>query len=269
MALGPKQVHIVSTSFEYANASPEVDRIGHIYKEEGHSASKIYVLTNSNPLVETELEKEALEGVIENLQNLTLAGERGGIIPVEVDFFSFEDALIDVYEIIYNEKKQGNHVFTNISGGTKPLAIAMTFACALAGLEKSPFYVPKHYSLEEDTQTISVDSRNSRSILLNMFNLENILPEDEPSQKFLVYLLRSEEEPIGVTDLLVQMNEIAPNPSSGDNDRTSVIQRYHRRSEGLLRRGLIQKKNNGYVLTPSGRIMAKIMDIRMDDDFGG
>lgn len=264
MSFGSKQVHIVSTDFDYATESPEFDRISHIFDDHAHSASKVYVLTNTNVQgTDDDLEKAALEGVEETLKEVTSAADKDGIKPVEVDYYDFESSLTTIYELIYREQQKDNNIFVNLSGGTKPLAIAMSFACALSGLEQSPFYIIKEYA-EREGEIRSTGLSSMDILELDVFDLEESIPSDEKEQNFLHYLFQTENDPIGVTDLLVEVDEIAPSPSEGDGNRQSIMQSYNRKSDNLEDNNYVEKKDGEYTLTSTGRLMAKIIEIKRE-----
>jgi hypothetical protein len=254
----------VSTDFEYYNLPSNADRIGYIFEET--TTSKVYILSNTNVVsAEPEYEREALKGVRKTIEKKTEAKEKGGIEVVETDFYDFKRGLVDVFRILQEELYKDNRVYVNLSGGTKPLAIAMSFACALVEEELSPFYIPKEYGEGEngiESQGVADNPEVSR---LDLFNIQNIIPTEKYQQKLLRYLLLSDSEEIGVTDLLMEQGEISPKSKSDDEEeRHRIRQTYYERTKKLEELGLIEKNSSKCSLTENGNLIAELLQVEKE-----
>lgn len=249
-------VHVISTDFEYAKEDITADRLGYILGRT--AASKVYILKNGNRLsADKGIEDDAETGVKEIVKEKTKAADKGGIHVIETDFYNFDTALADVYEILYREKRESNDISVNISGGTKPLAIAVSFACALMDLDEPPFYIPKNYSRnDEGIHTSGIDS-NAKIVPLDPIDISGMFPSNEEEKKLLRFLYQSEYEEIGVTDLLEEVGEF-----ENSDSRRTIQNTYYDRRDKLADRGLLNYDGDEISFTPSGDLIARLLDIQ-------
>lgn len=272
MSIGSQRVHIVTTSFDYVSGRPEDDRIGYIFDSTQTGADKVYVLSN-NELRDDEhrrMEEAALRNVTDTIKEKTGAHERAGIENIEVNFYDFEETLITVYELMYRETQLGNDVYVNVSGGTKPVAIAMVFACAITETERPPYYVPREYQEEEGAAvTTGILDKPVQISTLHVFNLANLLPSDDEKSRIIRWLL-SVDAPIGVTDLLVEKGRVPEDPAETmpdpEESRNSVVQRYHRHANQLVNERILTKAEGAISLTETGFLIGRILEVRQTVD---
>lgn len=258
-----RTVHIVSTDFEYAGSeTPDSDRVGYIFNET--SVGKVYILQNTNIVsASEEIEKESLEGVKKVIEEKTEAAKKGGIEVVETDFYNIKDAIVDVYSILHEEIEEGSNIYVNISGGTKPLAIAMSFACALADESQSAFYIPKKYEKVEDQGQVQIVpngvAENTEVANLDLLKIDGLIPSEKHERNFLRFMNNIDEDMVGVTKLLDKNDAF---DDVQDQDENTFKQKYYDRGRKLAESGYVNKEGKGYSLTEKGELIARLVSIQ-------
>ena len=79
----------------------------------------------------------------------------------------------------------------------------------------------------------------------------------------------SEDDRLGVTDMLVRINRIDENPPDDDDEKSTrekVVQKYHRHAGQLTDDGVLEKSGSEYLLTNTGRIVAELVNVRREVD---
>jgi len=253
----PKRVHIIPTSLE-------TERVGKIFDDT--VPDKVYILHNREPHgLHEELNEEVLEDARSIVREKTMCYDRDSVEEEGIDFYHFNDALIDVYEIIYKESYLGNDIYVNLSGGTKPVAIALAFACSLAATGELMYYPAAEYEENEGEVPSSTGVLDGFEVApFAPLNIRDIIPSEEEQEELILDLV-NEGESIGVTDLLIKMGKIAPDPPENEeeeNQRSKKIQKYHRNARKLTEDGLLDRRNGNYKLTETGRSIAKLIKVR-------
>lgn len=258
-----KRVHVVPTSLDY-------DRITKMFEE--RIPDRVYILWNKEPIPEHEdINSETLKQVKSIVEEKTMCRERNELREVGINFYRFDQALIESYRLIYTESIQGNEVIVNLSGGTKPVAIALAFACSLNNTGQPVYYVAKNYEKRDGMVASSgVVDISSEIAPLNILNISDIMPTDRIKQDILVYLLGIEEK-IGITELLVRTGEITKDPPDEEDDRSArdrTIQKYHRHANQLADDGVLQKFGSNYQLSNTGNMIARLVQVRREVNDG-
>lgn len=248
-----KRVHLVPTSFDY-------DRLQKALEE--FAPDFVYILTNAEPIASHEDTDRLLSREIQELvKERTQCGEND-IVTEGIEFYRFHEALVDLYEILYTEKVRGNEVIVNISGGTRPVAIASIFACSLTGIGQPIYYVAEEYSHEQTGASKGVmESAFSVSPLhTGPLNLEDKIPSDDEKREILVALLDRGSN--SMKDILVEIGEIHEDPQQGSDQRQKIIQRYHRHGGKLVEQNLLRKHGGEYELTETGDLVGNMLEIQ-------
>lgn len=139
------RVHIAPVGFEFRRVtepliSMQADKVYLVTYEENDNAAKYF----------SEVKKEL--------------GQKYKHIKVEEVFINIwsSDACIEKFrEIIL--KEEGNHVYINVSTGTKITAIAGMLSCMLWGA--SPYYAPVSYTSHKETKTLPTEHVQDPDIL--------------------------------------------------------------------------------------------------------
>lgn len=248
-----KRVHLVPTSFHY-------DRLQKALGE--FAPDFVYILTNADPIQSHQDTDRLLSQEIRELVEEQTQCDEDDIVTKGIEFYRFHESLIDIYEIIYTEKVRGNEVIVNISGGTRPVAIASIFACSLTGIGQPIYYVAEEYSHEQTGASRGVvESAFSVSPLhTGPLNLEDKIPSDDEKREILVALLNQEKN--SMKDILVDIGEIHEDPQQGSSQRQKIIQRYHRHGGKLVEQNLLQKHGSEYELTETGNLVGEMLEIQ-------
>jgi len=255
-----KRVHIVPTTLDQ-------DQVGYLFDE--IAADRVYILDNKEPLgFDEEIQDLPRERVEQIVKDRTRCFDNSEVLLRETDFYHFRKALVDVFKIINKEKGEGNDIVVNLSGGTKPVAIALTFACSLANAGQL-FYVAKRYQTEDneekDHKVISAGPYGEAFAAnpLRPLNITNVIPNNEKKQNLLKGLLKT-DRPAGVTEILVLLGRVSENPPPEEEqkeERNRIIQRHHRYAHSLVEKDLVEKKNSTYLLTETGELIAQLVEI--------
>mgnify|MGYP000158477802 CR=1 FL=1 len=254
-----QRTHIVPTTLDSEQVGALFDYL---------AADRVYIIDNEQPVgFDEEIRHLPLLGVAEVIRNRTQAD----IEWAKTNFYQLREALTDVFEIIYREKSLGNDVIVNLSGGTKPVAIALVFGCSLANAGQ-PFYIPKKYSVSEDGKPEPLGPYDElfAANLVDPLNIEGLIPSEENKRRLLIGLLHSEGQ-LGVKDILVSVGLVSRNPPEDESEKESrmrEIQRHHRYASHLVEDGLFQKQDSTYQLTEMGELVAKLVEImdRVDEE---
>jgi hypothetical protein len=251
----PKRVMIVT-------ASSDTKRISQVFED--RAADRVYILsqevdeeTNNSNLNSFSLTEDV---VLEKTQ----CG-KDDVIPVEIDFHSFRDIFINSFEVIYKEENDGNQVLVNISTGSKPVPVALCFACCLNSTG-----IPIYYRDSEDIGGESYDGKVStfNTAPLNLVELSDILPKDNEKHKILNYML-DQSGSIGVTEMLVRLGDIKeepPDDSDKRSRRSRIVQKYHRHASKLEESNILKKVDSEYEITDTGELIAGLVDIKKKVD---
>jgi len=255
----PKRVHILPIARAH-------ERVVKIFEQQ--MPDRVYILYNKDPLeTHGDINEEIRQGVEKLVKERTMCGEHGEIHNVGVNFYRFGEALVESYELIYKEEmKNGNQVFANVSGGTKPMAIALWVACALSESSKPVYFPAENYERKEDGTVASYGVAESFEVAtFEMLQMADILPTAKEKHDIMLYLL--DNHPIGVTDLLVSIGEISDDPSKEDrSERNKIVQRYHRYARQLEESGITNKQDNVYSLTNTGELIANLIEKKKEID---
>jgi len=255
-----KRVHIVPTTLDQ-------EQVGYLFDE--IAADRVYILDNKEPLGFDEgvqdLPRERVEQVV---RDRTRCFDNGEVMIRETDFYQFRRALVDVFEIIHEEKTNGNDIIINLAGGTKPVAIALAFACSLANAGQL-FYVAKRYEEGNDHKVTPAGPYGQAfgANPLRPLNIANVIPTNEKKQNLLKGLLKAEEA-AGVTEILILLGKVSEKPPSDEErkeERNRIIQRHHRYAHDLVEGGLLEKQNSTYILTETGSLIAQLVKIISSD----
>lgn len=261
MASDGKRVQLIPTSLDK-------ERIAQSLKE--RVPDRVYILYNKDPLeTHEDLNKDVRELTRNVVEENTMCYERGEVEEEGIDFYRFNEALVDIYSLMYEESKQGNEVLANVSGGTKPVAIGLSYASSLVdGVIPIFYYVAENYT-DEDSQS----DASSTGIVGNPFqvsplqaiDLTDVIPQDKEKEVLLLELLKHDDY-IGIKELLVNREKISkspPNEPEKKKERKNTLQRYHRHAGSLLEDNIVEKSNSKYKLTKSGDLISRLLRERI------
>jgi hypothetical protein len=247
-----ERTHIVPTTLDKEQVGALFDYL---------AADRVFILDNEQPVgFDEKIRHLPLLGVVQVTRSQTQADIKWS----KTNFYQLSEALIDIFEIIYREKALGNDVIVNLSGGTKPVAIALVFACSLADAGQ-PFYIPKKYGVNEDgtPEPLGPYDELFAANLVKPLNIKGIIPSKENKRRLLKSLLRSEGQ-LGVKSILVSVGLVSKKPPQNEDEkeaRMREIQRHHRYASHLADDGLFQKQDSTYQLTEMGELIAKLVKI--------
>lgn len=239
---------------------------------EERAPDRVYILYNQDPLaIHDELNESVTETVEEVVDKKTMCGQRDEVEKVGIDFYRFNEALVDAFKLIYKEAEKENEVLVNVSGGTKPVAIALTFACSLVDNGQPLYYVADHYSDDKsqgDSSSNGVVDTPFKVGPLQGLDISHVLPgDDEVKKNRLLRALLEVDGPTGVAELLAHEGVIKPDPPESDpkvEERQSKLQAHYRSADTLENDNSITKVGNGYELTDSGEVVARLVKARAE-----
>lgn len=242
-----KRIHIIPTSLDE-------DRLEGIFEIR---PDRVYILYNGDPIEKHEdIAEDTKENAVEIAEKHV---PNGDIEPRGIDFYHFKEALTDIYRIFYREKLRENDVFINLSGGTKPVAVALAFTCSLTNSGEPYYYAAEEYSTEDgNVKTSGMVEERYELPQLTSIDFSNTIPDNEQKQNMIRWLLKSEDR-IGVTEMLKNAQEINQDNPDFELDRN----RYYGHTDPLVERGLLEKHDNSkYDLTPAGRLVGRLLVVQ-------
>lgn len=247
-----KRVHIVPTSLDE-------DRLEGIFEVR---PDYVYVIFNGVPIEEHEDLAERTRQLAVDIAKDYVHDIDSDIKTVGIDFYRFENALADTYRILYREKLLGNEVYVNLSGGTKPVAVALAMACSLTDTGDPYYYAAEEYTVEDDvTQTSGMIDDSYPLSQLTSLDFSNTIPDDEPSRNIVRWLFESEEE-MGITELLEYAGELQ-GIEDGD-ERKRITGPYYNYAGNLVDSGLLEKPNSDYRLTAAGELVGRLLTVQRE-----
>lgn len=258
MAQISRRVVLLPTSLEYKRVERIFDEI---------APDKVRILYNSDPIgIHQDLNQEVLEEARSIVDNRTNCYERDEVYEDPVDFYRFHKALIDTYKLIYRESRLENEVFVNISGGTKPVAVALSYACSLAETGQPLYFPGKDYESENgQAKSQDVVQQAFEVDPLQLLDITDVLPSEREQEDLILGLLTS--GPKGVTETIADLGMIESEPPSDEGKRSNrqkTIQRFHRHATKLSEDRILEKFDSKYRLTESGELVAKLIQVRRD-----
>lgn len=249
-----ERVHIVPVSLD-------PDQIEKVFAEV--PADRVYILDNENPKGMVGLAEKPLERVKSVVRERTGCFGNDEVTIEKIDFYHYREAVVDIFRIIIREKERGNEIILNLSGGTKPVAIALFLASSFADSGQMVYAAREYKSTDGDSTSSDVISPFFENPL-NPININKIIPENDAKRKILVGLLEVPTEK-GMTDLLISMGKITESPpenKSRKEERNRTIQRYHKHAESLEKDGLVTKSDSKYSLSETGNLIARLVEVK-------
>lgn len=230
---------------------------------------RVYILYNKNPVgVHEELNKEVFDEVKKLVEEETLCYRREEVEEVGIEYYQFDQALVDIFGLMYEESQKGNQVFVNVAGGTKPVAIALAYDASIIDSGIPLYYIAESYSDSEsisEAESTGVVETTFEVSPLPSLDLTDILPDGE-DQEFLLSELTKYEDFMGVKDVLADSGIVEDEPPDDENkkeERQSRLSSYHRVMGHLLDDGMVEKNSDSeYRLTDSGKLIAKLVSER-------
>lgn len=260
-----KRIQVLPTSLEIDRLAKSLDEL---------APDRVYILKNKEPVgVDEEDNEDATEELRELVKDKTTCNEDDGLIEREIEFYEFGDALMAGFEILYEESQDGNEIIVNVSGGTKPVAIALTYACSLVENGQPWYYISDK---REGTDTESRDDGQKKEDVeekvemgtINELDISCVLPDltETPKIRLLKEMLEiEEEEHAGVVDLVANSGKIDPEPPEDEEKkekRERILQSHYTPAADLVEDGLAVKMGDQYRLTKTGKIIAQLVKVR-------
>ncbi|WP_262181554.1 DUF6293 family protein [Haloarcula laminariae] len=262
------KAHMSKKRVQMLPTTKDEDRLAKSLKEQ--VPDRVYILYNKDPIAMHDgLNEDVTKNVEGIVQDYTLCYDRDEVFKTGIDFYRFNEALVEVYKLIYKESKRGNEVLVNVSGGTKPVAIALTFACSLVDNGEPIYYVAEKYpnshsQTETDSQGV-VDTPFEIGPLQGL-DLSDILPDKTEEKKIrLILQLLEADAPSGTAELLSQAGVIAPEKPEDEKEasnRRSILQSHYPKARSLKEDKIASKGDDGYTLTNSGELIARLIKAR-------
>lgn len=252
-----RRVHVIPIS-------RHLDRLAEPLKK--YRADRVYIISNKNPVdTHKEINDELLDEVRILVKNHTQCYETDEVIEEEIDFYRFSNAVSGLYKILYKEKLNENEVIINISGGTRPVAIASSYTCSFSGIGEPIYYVAEKYKLDSQIGSSKgvLESPFSVSPLnTGALDLSDKIPESEEKIDIILGL-----EAFGgesqMKKILVNAGKITDVPSE-NTDRQKIIQRYHSHANKLVEMKVIEKEDGMYSLTSTGELFAEMIKVQRE-----
>lgn len=168
-----------------------------------------------------------------------------------IDFYSYENALIDFFSIFYTQKKLENKILINISGGTKLTTIAAAFAAALTGNVTLIYFLPEKVFAKDDE--IFTAGANPKPISINtFFDISKLLPKSEQERNILIAL--KDAPAFGLGEVLKRRNLI-----DKITDERSAVSSYFYYARKLETKNLLIDTGEELLLTPKGKLIGRIL----------
>lgn len=256
-----KRTHILLTSYEE-------DRLAAGLEE--WAVDKVIIVYNKNPLPKHQSAaketREIAKKLVESKTNVF--NKAGGIEEVGLDFYHFKEATVGLYEILYREKLLGNEVFINISGGTRPAAIASIFACALCGVGNPIYFFAEGYNKKTTGSgnfipaSVGVDkSVHTVEMLDTLFNLQSTIPSRTEEVEILLALSSVGGNYSSLSQILERIGVEKPF-GKRQAIKQQVISKYYRSVVSLESRKFIERNRKRMKLTLMGTVAADILKAR-------
>lgn len=121
------RIHIAPVGFEFRRVTEPLIRL---------QADRVYLVTHSADDSARKFFVQVKKELAQNYRHIK-------IDEVFVDIWDLYDCIEKFREIILSEKKEGNHVYVNVSTGTKITAVAGMLSCMLWGAH--PYYARVSY----------------------------------------------------------------------------------------------------------------------------
>jgi len=252
----PLRVQILPTSLD-------TERVGEILER---TPDRVYILYNDEPKgMHEDLAEESRREIYDMVDERTMCGDADEIYEEGINFYEFEEALIESYRIIYEESLNDNQVMVNLSGGTKPVAIALAFACSLTEVGMPLYYVARGYEKSEgEVHSTGVVDEQFPVRPLQPLNITDVVPDDEEKVELAIQLLQ-EEDSVGITDLLAKNGLISgatPDDEEKKKNRQRKVQKYHRHAKQMFERDVLKREDSKYSLTESGELIARLVEVK-------
>lgn len=248
-----KRVHIIPTSLDE-------DRLEGIFEVR---PDYVYILFNGDPIEEHKDLAERTRESAENIAKDYVIDEEDDLEPVGIDFYEFENALAETYRILYREKLLENEVHVNLSGGTKPVAVALAMSCSLTNTGSPYYYAAEEYDVKDGvTQTRGMIDETFALSQLTSLDFSNTIPDEVESQNVLRWLYKSQEK-MGVTELLERYDMF--DGIENEKNRSQVRGPYYSYISQLVDKGLLSKdSDSNYEITPAGQLVGRLLTVQKE-----
>jgi CRISPR locus-related DNA-binding protein len=152
------RIHIAPVGFEFRRVTEPLIRL---------QADRVYLVTQSADDSARKFFVQVKKELAQNYRHIKIE-------EVFVDIWDLYDCIEKFREIILSEKKEGNHVYVNVSTGTKITAVAGMLSCMLWGAH--PYYARVSYTSAKWTDTPPTEHVED-SDMLPVYDIKKPKPE--------------------------------------------------------------------------------------------
>ena len=222
-------------------------------------ATLVVVLENKSPLpAHKQIVEEVRKRIKKVLEELGYSEDR-----VEwegVDFYRFDQALVDIYKVLLKKQKQGYETVVNISGGTKFVAVAAFIA---ASLTQCPvvYFGAETYEIDSARMPRGKGVLKQPFYLDPLFQVVSILLNLSDTEKNILRVIVNKKEVQSITDIVKQLKK---NYSKKD------IAEYSYYVKKLREKTFLKINENGNItITSLGRLVHKLIEAKasIEKDF--
>ncbi len=197
-----------------------------------------------------------------------------------VNFYNFRESLLTLYEIMYKEIRLKNRVVINVSGGTRPVALASVVVSMILGGEKNctPFYfLARKWQKDEKIRTrragiVTGEGVMGEEILiLPIFDLSDLIPGEDIEQAIILSLREKPLRSIGeiakkiretFRDVYDQLAGYSKEIETEKAKRLIIAKLNHYVRKLAEDKKLINKRHRHIELTDIGKLIADFLNIK-------
>lgn len=206
----------------------------------------------------SQIEKREQAIISGSLKDSVIDFETERVRWLPLSFYSFEEALYELFSLFYREQKQNREIVVNISGGTRPVAFAACYASALVDNCVPIYFLAKKWIPSETEGGIAKGVIYSEGPIYVNIDLKSILPTESLEIYALLAFLEK--------NFVRSVNELQSLIKSYVKDGKRGIGSCRYVIANFKEKGFINVTNGLYSLTPSGRMIARIVKERAKID---
>jgi hypothetical protein len=220
-----------------------------------HSPNKLIIIANSaDPDIIAPLMKDTIGRLKQDLGSKTDDGVAlypflKEVVVRKVDWLDFSEAVARIDGMVADERARGNEVVVDVSGGIKPVAIAMYLAANLNKVKVS--YATE--SMWGDPSTLRPLIRRIKDEMKERrfrFSVDTVTP-----LPLLPLSLNLDKFTVDMLEQLNRRGGFARTITDLVGRKKSAIMKGHRRLASLYELGYVDRRSGGYQISSMGRAL--------------
>ena len=198
------------------------------------------------------------------MENLRIDYETACVKWIPISYYSFDDAVVEFFELFYLEQIRNREVVIGINGGIRLVALAASFAANLLTNCHLVYFFAQQWDLSEMGEISSLLAGYEPVRINPIFKIDSIIPKEKESIEILLALKRKKGVSTSVKKIVRSIKE--ENKEDKSRVTKSDVAKYSNKLKKSVERGLIRREDNRIKLTQNGLLISKLLEKKIQID---